>query len=171
MTTFNTPQIVASATGSTTSEVSIRSAKVDEASALHDLSIRSKAHWGYDAAFMTLTAPRLVLPEDWLRAERVFVAELSGSLAGVAAILPPDGDGTAELEHLFVDPPAMGRGVGAALLSSCLWLATTEGACKVRALADPQARPFYEGQGFRWVVDAPSDAIPGRMLPLMERML
>lgn len=171
MTTSKIVQIIASATGATTSALSIRGAKVEEALALHDLSIRSKAHWGYDAAFMALAAPKLVLPEDWLTAGRVFVADLSCSLAGVAAILPPDGDGTAELEHLFVDPPAMGRGIGVALLSSCLLLARKEGARKVRALADPQARPFYERQGFRWVGDAPSDAIPGRMLPLMERML
>lgn len=171
MTTIKTAQIIASATGAITSALSIRSAKVDEALALHDLSVRSKAHWGYDAAFMALAAPKLVLPSELLAAGRVFVADLSGSLSGVAAILPPDRDGTAELEHLFVDPPAMGRGIGAALLSSCLLLARKEGARNVRALADPQARPFYERQGFRWLGDAPSDAIAGRMLPLMERML
>ncbi len=171
MTTMKVVHAIASTTGAITSALSIRSAKVDEALALHDLSLRSKAHWGYDAAFMALAAPKLVLPAELLAAGRVFVAELSASLAGVAAILPPDGDGTAELEHLFVDPPAMGRGVGAALLSACLKLASGEGACRVRALADPQARPFYERQGFRWLGDAPSDAIAGRMLPLMERML
>jgi hypothetical protein len=35
-------------------------------------------------------------------------------------------------------------------------------------LADPNAAPFYERMGARLVSQAPSDAIPGRMLPLYE---
>ena len=67
----------------------LRDARPAEASALVALLLRSKAVWGYDAAFMALAAPKLVLPEDWLTAGRVFVADLSGRLAGVAAIPPP----------------------------------------------------------------------------------
>jgi GNAT superfamily N-acetyltransferase len=149
----------------------IRTASPDEAEALHALSIRSKAHWGYDAAFMALAAPKLALPADWIVAGRVFVAWIDGEPAGVAAVLPPAADRIAELEHLFVDPPHMGRGLGATLLAACLGLAVKEGARGVRALADPQARPFYERQGFRRIGDAPSDAIPGRLLPVLLRTL
>ena len=35
-------------------------------------------------------------------------------------------------------------------------------------LADPNAVPFYERMGARFVSHAPSDAIPGRTLPLYE---
>ena len=35
-------------------------------------------------------------------------------------------------------------------------------------LADPNAAPFYERMGARFVSQAPSDAIPGRTLPLYE---
>ena len=35
-------------------------------------------------------------------------------------------------------------------------------------LADPHAAPFYERMGARFVRNAPSDAIPGRTLPLYE---
>jgi len=34
--------------------------------------------------------------------------------------------------------------------------------------ADPNAAPFYERMGARFVRNAPSDAIPGRTLPLYE---
>ena len=33
---------------------------------------------------------------------------------------------------------------------------------------DPNAAPFYERMGARFLRNAPSDAIPGRMLPLYE---
>jgi GNAT superfamily N-acetyltransferase len=151
--------------------VVIRVASADEAEALHALSVRSKAHWGYDAAFMALAAAALVLRADWIAAGRVRVAESGGAPVGVAAILAPDAAGVAELEHLFVDPGAMGRGVGAALLADVVALAEGEGARTVRVLSDPQARGFYERHGFGWRHDAPSDAIPGRMLPVLLRPL
>jgi|FEC22Drversion2_1045045.scaffolds.fasta_scaffold00738_25 GNAT superfamily N-acetyltransferase len=149
----------------------IRPALPDESPALHALAVRSKAHWGYDAAFMARAAPALALRPDQFAAGRVLVAEGAGGLVGVAAVLPPDGEGVAEIDQLFVDPPAMGRGIGRALLLAALDLARAEGARAVRLLSDPQARPFYERHGFRHVADAPSDAIPGRMLPLMLRTI
>ena len=35
-------------------------------------------------------------------------------------------------------------------------------------LADPNAAAFYQRMGARFLQDAPSDAIPGRTLPLYE---
>ena len=150
-----------------TDRIDIRRADVAEAQALHELSIRSKAHWGYGADFMRRAAPKLALPSHWFTAGRVFVAEVDGQRVGVAAVTQPDDQGVAELEHLFVDPAHMGRGVGTALLAEAVALAKSEGAGSLRLLSDPQARPFYELRGFRWVSDAPSDAIPGRQLPML----
>lgn len=149
----------------------IRPARIEEASDLHGLSVRSKAHWGYDEAFMSLASPKLQLPPEWIAAGRVFVAEFSGSNAGVAAILPPDHNGTSYLEHLFVSPGLIGKGIGTALLETCVTLANQESAIRIHALADPHARLFYERYEFECVSDVASDAIPGRMLPLMERTL
>jgi hypothetical protein len=57
--------------------------------ALHALSLRSKAHWGYDAEFMALAAPHLTLRPEWHASGRVFVARIDGRLAGVGVILSP----------------------------------------------------------------------------------
>jgi hypothetical protein len=38
-------------------------------------------------------------------------------------------------------------------------------------LADPNAAGFYEANGAVWIRDAPSDAIPGRRLPLYEMLV
>ena len=43
-----------------------------------------------------------------------------------------------------------------------------QGARRMTILADPNAVSFYERMGARFVRNAPSDAIPGRLLPLYE---
>src|SRR3954447_1071030 len=93
------------------STMRIRSARSGEASAITALVLRSKAHWGYDEAFMAAAAAELTVTEEDLSRADVLVAEREdGTLAGVAAV-----DGTV-LELLFVDPDAMGRGLGGRLL-------------------------------------------------------
>ncbi len=144
----------------------IRAARPDEADALTRLCIRSKAHWGYDAAFMALSAPSLaVRPEDIARVR--VVVDAADRPLGVARVDPVD-NAVADLGLLFVDPPAMGQGVGRLLFDHACEAARALGRRRLTILADPQAAPFYERMGARHVRDAPSDAIPGRMLPLLE---
>jgi GNAT superfamily N-acetyltransferase len=152
-------------------EPKIRMVFLSEAKQLHALAVQSKAHWGYDAAFMVLAAPALEVSEDRILSGLARVAEVDGKPAGVAALAPPEDAGIAELEHLFVDPAAMGHSVDAALLSEMFSLARSKGALAIRVLSDPQARGFYERYGFCWIHDAPSDAIPGRVLPVLQRSL
>jgi GNAT superfamily N-acetyltransferase len=149
----------------------IRRASSAEAEALHALAIRSKAFWGYDASFMAVASQHLALPKGWINSGRVWLAEVDNEIAGVAAVLPPDRAGTAELEQLFIDPLRMGEGIGTALLAHVAALARSEGATCLQVLSDPHARAFYERFGFRWIKDAPSDAIPGRTLPVLALCL
>jgi GNAT superfamily N-acetyltransferase len=69
---------------------------------------------------------------------------------------------------MFVDPRTINRGVGRALFEAAVVLARRLGAKRMAILADPNAAPFYERMGARFVSQAPSDAIPGRTLPLYE---
>jgi len=52
----------------------IRPARAGEAEALTALCVRSKAHWGYDAAFMRLCVPALTMSEHGIAEGRVLVA-------------------------------------------------------------------------------------------------
>lgn len=151
--------------------IDTRLAMADEAEALHDLSIRSKAHWCYDTDFMALVTSKLHLREEWFLAGRVILAMVKGSIAGVVAVMPPDRALVSELEHLFVDPQAIGRGVGTALLEKAENLLRNENAKALRATSDPHAQTFYERRGFVKIGDAPSDAIPGRKLPILIKCL
>jgi GNAT superfamily N-acetyltransferase len=145
------------------SDVAVRGARPGEAAALTALSVRSKAHWGYDDAFMKASQASLTVSDADIAGGRVLVAERAGLLFGVARV-EPDG----ELGLMFVDPLAMNRGVGRALFEAAVVLARRLGARRMAILADPNAAAFYERMGARFVAHAPSDAIPGRTLPLYE---
>lgn len=145
----------------------VRPARSGEGGSLGALCVRSKAHWGYDAAFMKLSAAALAVSEDDIAAGRVLVAtDQSGRAIGMACV-SVDGD-SADLDALFVDPPAIGSGAGRALFRAAAALARRLGARRLTILADPHAAAFYERMGARYLRNAPSDAIPGRTLPFYE---
>jgi GNAT superfamily N-acetyltransferase len=147
--------------------VQVRSAKPGESRSLTALCVRSKAHWGYDLVFMKLSAAALNVDEDDITAGRVLVAvDDAGRVIGMACVLS-DGN-TADLDALFVDPPAIGSGAGRALFDAAVVLARRHGARRMTILADPNAAAFYERMGARYLRNAPSDAIPGRTLPFYE---
>jgi GNAT superfamily N-acetyltransferase len=145
----------------------VRSAKAGESQSLTALCVRSKAHWGYDTAFMKLSAAALAVSEDDIVAGRVLVAvDGTGRVVGMACVLS-EGD-TADLDALFIDPPAIGSGAGRALFDAAVASARRQGALRMTILADPNAAAFYERMGARYLRNAPSDAIPGRTLPFYD---
>ncbi|MBN9087262.1 MAG: GNAT family N-acetyltransferase [Reyranella sp.] len=112
---------------------------------------------------MRLSQASLTVSDADIASGLVLVAERQGLLFGLAKV-EPDG----ELDMMFVDPLAMNRGVGRLLFEAAVALARRMGARRMAILADPNAAPFYERMGARFVSQAPSDAIPGRTLPLYE---
>lgn len=145
----------------------LRRARPGEADVLTALCVRSKAHWGYDAEFMQRCREGLRVRPAAIRGGRVMVlVDGQDRPLGVAQV-DVEAD-TADLALLFVDPPAIGRGVGRALFREAMARAAASGARRLTVLADPNAAGFYEAMGARYLRLAPSDAIPGRDLPLYE---
>ena len=147
----------------------IRSARQKEAGALTSLCLRSKAHWGYDADFLRDAAPALAISQAMIRDNSVLVAEDGdGAVLGVAAIEPVGTPGSYDLSRLFVEPSAIRTGIGRALFVAALAVMKRKGGKCLSILSDPFAVAFYERLGAIRVGDAPSDAISGRLLPLLE---
>jgi GNAT superfamily N-acetyltransferase len=116
---------------------------------------------------MQMSAASLQVREADIASGRVLVADDGkGTPIGVASVVT-DGD-VADLDVIFVDPPAIGTGAGRALFRAASQLAARRGAKRMTILADPNAARFYERMGARFLRNAPSDAIPGRSLPLYE---
>ena len=60
----------------------IRRARGHEAAALGGLAMRSKAHWGYDAAFMAACRAELDLTPGEVAESPVFPCEANGAILG-----------------------------------------------------------------------------------------
>lgn len=147
----------------------IRYAQKREARALTSLCIRSKAHWGYAAEFLADAAPALAITEAMIEKRLVLVAEdHGGAVLGVVAIEPMGADGAYDLSRLFVEPSAIRTGLGRALFAVAVAVITQRGGRSLSILSDPFAVAFYERLGAVRVGNAPSDAISGRRLPLLE---
>ena len=102
-------------------------------------------------------------------AGRVLVAESEdGSILGVAAAEKLDGAGRFDLTLMFVEPTAIRTGIGRRLFAAAVRIAAADGGKILSILADPFAEAFYKKLGAVRIGEAPSDAIPGRTLPLLE---
>ncbi|MEW2313292.1 GNAT family N-acetyltransferase [Streptomyces sp. NPDC006864] len=142
--------------------ISIRPAAPEEASLLSDLALRSKAHWGYDAGFLASCRDELTLKEGELAHRRTTVAERDGSVVGFTTLEgePPQ----AVLGMMFVDPDAIGQGIGRLLFTHVVETAQALGFTQLTIDADPNAEPFYEAMGGVLAGRVPSVSIPGRTL-------
>ncbi len=125
----------------------IRSAREGEGATLTRLVVESKRSWGYDDAFMDRCRSELVVHESDVAAGNVYVATDERDDALGVYVVKGRGDGLAELEALFVAPPYMGTGVGAALLAHALDRARDLDCTAMHLDSDPFAATFYERQG------------------------
>lgn len=147
----------------------VRPGRPAEAAALSALALRSKAHWGYDAAFLEACRADLTIDPGWCDGVRLVVAEEAGVLLGYARVAggPPVG----ELAGLFVDPVAIGRGVGGRLLRAAVAVAAGLGIEVLEIDSDPSAEPFYRHAGAVRTGTARSTVDPARLLPRLELRL
>jgi len=153
----------------TFSACAVRPARIEEAAALSDLCFRSKAVWGYDDDFMALCRePLRVKPEEIAAGDVWVAAAPDGNIAGIVALAPGGEPETLDLDKLFIDPGWIRGGVGRLLLAHAVAEARQRGARRLTIPADPNAAAFYERNGARLIGEAPSDAIPGRFVPLYE---
>jgi len=143
--------------------LTIRTPTIDELPDLSDLCFRSKAVWGYDAAFMEACRAELSLEARDLHSTSIAVADDDGKPIGVAQVQVAGDE--AVLLKLFVEPDALRTGVGRALLAWATDISKRMGATQLTIEADPDAAPFYRRMGAHNVGQAPSGSIPGRMLP------
>jgi hypothetical protein len=140
----------------------IRAARSDELAELHALALRSKAHWGYDDAFMAACSDELRVDAALTEAGRVSLAVAGPQrrVVGFATLegTPPQG----ALGMLFIDPDAIGL-----VFRHILAQAAESGFERLTIDSDPHAEPFYLAMGAKRIGSTPSGSIPGRELPLM----
>jgi GNAT superfamily N-acetyltransferase len=141
----------------------LRPARSTEIDAIGALCLRSKAHWGYDQAFLEACRAELQVTPASVDAGLVQVAEIGGEIVGLAEIGREEG--IWHLEKLFVEPRLIGKGIGRVLMEWAVDEARSRGAAELVIEADPQAAEFYRRFGARDAGMTKSGSIAGRTLP------
>ena len=144
----------------------LRPAHRAECAVLTDLCFRSKAAWGYDAAFMEICRDELTLTPKRLERSVAQVAEDDGHLVGFAEIVVEDD--IARLEKLFVDPKYFGIGVGRKLFDWAVQAAVARGASLMMIESHPGAAPFYRRMGALDDGVVASGSVHGRTIPSLR---
>ena len=129
--------------------LTIRPATPTDADTLHALTQRSTMHWGYEPDFLDWEPEAIAVTPSFLETAVAWVAEADGSPLGYFALVDkPDG---LYLDKLFVDPAAIGTGIGKRLWQHATMTAHDMGATVMRIEADPNAAAFYRAMGAEWI--------------------
>lgn len=146
----------------------IRRARLDEASALSKLALEAKSHWQYSVATLERWSRDLTVTADAIDRNPTFVAEDGALLLGFY-MLSTD-DGCVQLEHLWVSPAQMRKGVGTALMKHAVDTIRNLGGTELQIDADPNAEDFYKRCGAVRIGEtaAPIAEDPDRVRPILR---
>lgn len=129
------------------SSLTIRGAREDELEALRGIHRRASYIWPEDRPNLDANPDIFGVEVKAVMAGRVRVAtDRAGDLLGFAT-WGPAGD-EAELIDLFVEPHAMRRGIGSALLDHVTHHAAQAGLARLVVVAHRRTFAFYERAGF-----------------------
>ena len=145
--------------------LTFRRASTEEAEELTELTIASKAHWGYDEAFMEIARPYLVITPEYLEANECWVAVFEGRTIGWFSLVEQPGG--LLLDNFFLLPGHIGSGLGRRMWQQALDRAVARGAERLTLEADPNAAGFYERMGARRTGTVIASGT-GRELPVYE---
>jgi len=146
----------------------IRRARLDEAAALTAIAHAAKRHWGYPEAWIARWKDALTVTSAYVRDHLVSVAaEAQGDRPRGFYALSMEG-ATAVLDHLWIEPEWIGRGLGREMFGHAVRTARAEGATRLQIDSDPHAEAFYRRMGAIRVGEVRADVDEvRRVLPRM----
>ena len=157
----------------------IRSASADDADRLTELSFASKRYWRYPEHYFQVWKQELTITKSYIKQHTVYtlrnttaiigyygLVELKEQVAVPGIVLWPG----YWLDHMFVDPDHIGKGIGRMLFDHLCSLCKQRRIETVHLLADPKAMKFYEKMGCLYQEDVAS-TISGRCVALMVKTI
>ena len=145
-------------------------ARPEDAPLLTEIAFAAKRHWGYPERWIESWRDILTMRKEFIAANVACCAIEEDHVAGFY-VLTTEEDGL-HLDHLWIRPAAMRRGVGRALFEHAIEQARNSGFTAIKIEADPNAEGFYQHVGAVRVGTAISE-VDGkrRELPMMEYRL
>lgn len=140
-------------------------ATTEDHHSLTQLTIQSKAHWGYSNELMNEWTPLLTVSKDYIRQNEVFKLVDDSKIIGYYSY-SIEGSGTINLDNLFVAPSFIGKGFGKHLMLDFMERITPLSPVKVQLESDPNSEPFYTSFGFETIKKTES-SIKNRFIPTM----
>ncbi|MCF2875466.1 MULTISPECIES: GNAT family N-acetyltransferase [unclassified Tenacibaculum] len=144
----------------------IEKANIKDAKLLTNIALISKAYWGYNEELINSWKDDLTVTPKMIEEMMVYKFISNQKTIGFYILNQPKNN-SIELEFLFVHPDAIGQKIGKQLLSHAIEKSNNLNIETMTLLADPNAQPFYESQGFI-STEKKESSIPNRFLPLMK---
>jgi GNAT superfamily N-acetyltransferase len=151
----------------------IRPAKQIDHKRLTAISFKSKGYWDYPEEYFDIWNNELTLSAEYISNNNVFVYENNGIIEGYYSIIEISKNKQISgiainegfwLDHMFILPHQLGRGIGTEMFHHLRKWCQSEGIGKLGILADPHSRGFYEKMGCEYQKEYPS-SIPNRTTP------
>jgi GNAT superfamily N-acetyltransferase len=145
-------------------------AKPEDADALTAIAFAAKRHWGYPERWIEGWRDILTMRPEFIAANVAYSATENGRAVGFY-LLTTESDGM-HLDHLWVLPRAMRRGVGRALFQHAVEQVRNLGHHEIKIEADPNAAGFYERMGAKRIgANVTEIESQPRKLPLLLYMV
>ncbi len=124
----------------------------EDATTLTEIAFAAKRHWVYPEGWISAWTPLLTVEPRSIVEQETYTAYVDGEPVGFYSL--SHGPDRLCLEHLWVLPRAMRRGVGRALFHHAVGRVTALGFKTLEIESDPNAAGFYERMGARRVATA-----------------
>jgi ribosomal protein S18 acetylase RimI-like enzyme len=142
-------------------------AKPEDAGVLTEIAHAAKRHWGYPERWIESWRGILTMRPEFIAANIVFCAVEEDRTVGFY-LLTTESNGL-HLDHLWILPEAMRRGIGCALFEHAVGQAAAAGFNAIQIEADPNAEGFYQRMGAKRIGQSIGDVCgEARELPLLE---
>ena len=129
------------------STITIRRAELEEAACLTEIAFAAKKHWGYPESWLEAWREDLTITSDFIARHEVFVATDEDKPVGFYALVISES--ATGLDHLWVLPEWIGKGIGRRLLAHALGRAAALNIATIEIVSDPNAEAFYLKAGAR----------------------
>ncbi len=144
----------------------LQKADLIDCTELSEITLRSKAYWGYSKEQMKIWKPDLIMTEVYIQNNFVFKLIDGTKAIGFFSFLHPDREEIV-LDSLFVDPDFIGSGYGSYLMQKAIRFCQKINVRTIVLEADPNAVKFYLKHSFE-IASMKESSVPGRFLPIMH---